>query len=225
MRFSFRSLLFPALTIFTFFAGASAAQADTITLSITEQATGTLGSQPFTNQNVTYTGTFSSQQLLACIAANSCLGPLGPGTGQYTLSTFTDPETTTTLVTTITVAGLGTFLANSGNNFVDVNYPGGPLTNVSIADGGDTNGHLTFPLDTANLNLQNCLSDFPADFCPLSASTSDGTLILTSASEDYTTSATVTPDSAPVPEPSTLALLTTGIAGLFEFARRRLRSA
>ncbi|NYF53002.1 PEP-CTERM sorting domain-containing protein [Tunturiibacter gelidoferens] len=123
------------------------------------------------------------------------------------------------------MAGLGIFLANSGDNFIDIFYPGGPLTHVSIADGGDPNGHLTFPLDTTDLNLQNCLSDFPASDCPLSASTSGGTLILTAASEDYTTSTVVTPDSSSVPEPSTLALLATGIAGLSELIRRRVRSA
>jgi PEP-CTERM motif len=225
MRLSSRPLLFPALTLFTIFAGASGVRADTISLSITQEASGTIGNQSFTNQNVTFTGTFSSQQLLSCIAANTCPGPLGPGTGEYTLWTFTDPETTTTLVTTITVGGLGTFLANSGDNFIDINYSGGPLTNVSIADGGDSNGHLIFPVDPFNLNLENCLGDFPPDFCPLSASTSDGALILTSASEDYTTSATVTPDNATVPEPSTLALLATGFLALSGFIRGRFRSA
>jgi hypothetical protein len=225
MRLSFRPVLSPALTLFTVFAGTSVARADTISLSITQEASGTIGSQSFTNQNVTFTGTFSSQQLLSCIAANTCPGPLGPGTGEYTLTTFTDPETTTTLVTTITVGGLGTFLANSGINFIDVNYSGGPLTNVSIADGGDPNGHLIFPVDPTNLNLENCLGNFPADDCPLSASTSDGPLILTSASEDFTTSATVTPENATVPEPSTLALLATGFLGLSGFIRGRFRSA
>jgi hypothetical protein len=225
MRLSFRPLVFPALTLFTVFAGSSVTRADTISLSITQQASGTIGNESFTNQNVTFTGTFSSQQLLSCIAANTCPGPLGPGTGEYTLTTFTDPETTTTLVTTISVGGLGTFLANSGINFVDVNYAGGPLTNVSIADGGDTIGHLTFPVDPTNLNLDNCLANFPADDCPLSASTSGGSLILTSASEDFTTSATVTPGNATVPEPSTLALLATGFLALSGFIRRGFRSA
>ncbi|MBB5337709.1 PEP-CTERM sorting domain-containing protein [Tunturiibacter gelidoferens] len=220
MRSSFRSFLVLASA---FLLGANLAKADTISVSISELASGTLGSQSFTNELVTFTGTFASQQLLACVAANSCLGSLGPG--EYILSTFTDPETTTTLVTTLTVAGLGIFLANSGDNFIDIFYPGGPLTNVSIADGGDPNGHLTFPLDTTDLNLQNCLSDFPASDCPLSASTSGGTLILTAASEDYTTSTVVTPDSSSVPEPSTLALLATGTAGLSELIRRRVRSA
>jgi len=226
MRRSFHPLVFPALTLFISFAGASVARADTISLSITQQASGTIGNESFTDQNVTFTGTFSSQQLLSCIAANTCPGPLGPGTpGEYTLTTFTDPETTTTLVTTISVGGLGTFLANSGINFIDVNYSGGPLTNVSIADGGDPNGHLIFPVDPFNLNLENCLGDFPADDCPLSASTSGGTLILTSASEDFTTSATVTPDNATVPEPSTVGLLATGFLALSGFIRSRFRSA
>jgi hypothetical protein len=226
MRLSFRPvrpLVFLALTLFTAFAGSSVAQADTISLSITQEASGTVGNQSFTNQDVTFTGTFSSQQLLSCIAANTCLGPLGPD--EYTLWTFTDAETTTTLVTTITVGGLGTFLANSGDNFIDINYWGGPLTNVSIADGGDSNGHLIFPVDPFNLNLENCVGDFPTDDCPLSASTSAGALVLTSASEDFTTSATVTPDNATVPEPSTLALLTTGVLALSGVARRRFRSA
>jgi hypothetical protein len=220
MRSSFRSFLVLASA---FPLGANLAKADTISVSISELASGTLGSQSFTNELVTYTGTFASQQLLACVAANSCLGSLG--TGEYILSTFTQPGTTTTLVTTLTVAGLGTFLANSGNNFVDIFYQGGPLTNVSIADGGDPNYHLTFPLDTTDLNLQNCLSDFPADDCPLSASTSAGFLILTAASEDYTTSTVVTPDSSSVPEPSTLALLATGILSGFKLVRRRQRQS
>jgi hypothetical protein len=57
--------LFPAFTLFTSFAGTSIARADTISLSITQQASGTIGNQSFTNQNVTYTGIFSSQQLLS----------------------------------------------------------------------------------------------------------------------------------------------------------------
>ena len=41
------------------------AHADLITLSISEQGSGTLGSQAFTNQPVTFTGSFTTEQLAA----------------------------------------------------------------------------------------------------------------------------------------------------------------
>jgi hypothetical protein len=50
-------------------------------------------------------------------------------------------------------------------------------------------------------------------------------LVLSSASEDYTTSATVTPVNSTVPESSTLALFATGVLALSGFARRGFRSA
>jgi|ERR1700761_3735769 len=215
MRLSFRPLLFPALTLFLSFAGVSVVRADTISLSITELASGTLGSQSFANQAVTYTGSFTSQQLAACLdPASGCLDD--PFSEQYTLSSFTG------LLTTITVGGIGTVDANSGANFISFFYDGGSLNSIVPISGADSVGRLYFP--TNPLDVTDCEEDFPSFYCPLSAYTSAGSLILTSVSDTYTTSTEVTSDST-VPEPSTLALLTTGFLALFGSMRGRFRSA
>jgi hypothetical protein len=62
-RSSLRSILL--LTCIAY-AGSSLAHADTITLSISEIASGTVGSQSFSNQLLTFTGSFTSAQLAAC---------------------------------------------------------------------------------------------------------------------------------------------------------------
>ena len=219
MRPSFRFLLPSALVVFSVMASTPLALADTVSLSITELASGTLGSQPFTNQDVTFTGTFSSKQLLNCSIEDDCESD---GIGDYTLFDVTFPGVTTTLVTTITVGGLGTYAANSGNNIIEFYYGRGSLTSIVPYEGIDTNGRLYFP--TNSLDVTDCEGDFPSYYCPLYAFTSGGNLVLSSVSDTYTTSTTVTGDST-VPEPSTLALLATGVAALSELSRRRLRSA
>jgi hypothetical protein len=64
MRSSFRSFLI--VTTILVFGGACAAHADLITLSISEPASGTLGGQAFTNQPVTFIGSFTTEQFAAC---------------------------------------------------------------------------------------------------------------------------------------------------------------
>jgi hypothetical protein len=217
MRPSSRFLLPSSLVLFLVLASAPLALADTVSLSITELASGTLGSQPFTNRDVTFTGTFSSNQFFNCSIENDCESD---GFGDYTLFDVTYPGVTTTLVTTITVGGLGTYAANSGNNIIGFYYGGGSLTSIVPYEGVDTNGRLYFP--TNPLDVTDCEGDFPSFYCPLYAFTSAGNLVLSSVSDTYTTSTTVTGDST-VPEPSTLGLLTTGVVALFGFARRRVR--
>ncbi|MGF7183217.1 PEP-CTERM sorting domain-containing protein [Tunturiibacter psychrotolerans] len=219
MRPSSRFLLPSTLVLFLVLASTPLALADTVSLSITELASGTLGSQSFTSRDVTFTGTFSSNQLLNCSIENDCERH---GIGYYILFDATYPGVTTTLVTTITVGGLGTYAANSGNNVIEFYYGGGSLTSIVPYEGIDTVGRLYFP--TNPLDVTDCEGDFPSFYCPLSAYTSAGSLILTSVSDTYTTSTVVTGNST-VPEPSTLALLATGVAALSELSRRRLRSA
>jgi PEP-CTERM motif len=209
MRSSFRSFLVLAIA---FLVGTTLAKADTVSLSISELASGTLGSQTFTNQIVTYTGSFTSQQFLACVADLSCYDPT---LDTYSLFTYQG------LVTTIAVGGIGTFDANSGNNYIDFNYIDS-LASITPYNGGDAIGRLYFPTQPAD--VEDCEGDFPSFYCPLSASTTAGNLILTAVSDTYTTSTVVTPTS-PIPEPSTMTLLATGVLGGFELVRRRLRSA
>ena len=97
MRSSFRSLL---LVLACVVAGSVSVRADLITLSVSEQGTGTLGGQAFTNQLLTFSASFPAAMLASgCQADGSCFIDneviLPPGLG---------------LEVTLTVPGLGTFL-------------------------------------------------------------------------------------------------------------------
>jgi hypothetical protein len=189
------------------------AHADLITLSISEQASGTLGAQAFTNQPVTFIGSFTTEQLAACsvpYSYESCVDPGYPG------NYFIDSGAG--LVTKISVGGLGTFDGVNFDYFVFL-YSGS-LNDIVVQGAGDSGGHFGVPTNPIYLG-DSCYNWLPSQYCPNQAFTSGGSLILTSVGDTYSTNVVIT-DTSAVPEPETLALLTTGLLGAAGILRRRL---
>jgi PEP-CTERM motif len=210
MRSSIRSLL---LVLTFVVAGNGSACADLITLSISEQGTGTLGGQAFTNQPVTFIGSFTTEQLAACsvpYSFESCVDPSDPG--NYFIDSLDG------LVTKISVGGLGTFDGTGFDAFAFL-YSGSP-NDIVVQGAGDVGGHFGVPTNPIYLG-DSCYNWLPSQYCPNQAFTSGGTLILTSVGDTYSTSVVIT-DTSAVPEPETLALLTTGLLGAAGILRRRL---
>jgi hypothetical protein len=201
MRSSFHSLL---LVLGFVVAGPVSAHADLITLSISEPGSGTLGAQAFTNQPVTFTGSFTTEQLAACSVPyiyESCVDPSSPG------NYFIDSGAG--LVTKISVGGLGTF---DGVNFDFFAFLySGSLNDIVVEGAGDSGGHFGVPTNPLFLG-DSCYDYMPSQYCPNQAFTSGGALILTSVGDTYSINVVIT-DTSAVPEPETLALLTTGLFG------------
>jgi len=208
MRSSFHSLL---LVLGFVVAGPVSAHADLITLSISEPGSGTLGAQAFTNQPVTFTGSFTTEQLAACSVPyiyESCVDPSSPG------NYFIDSGAG--LVTKISVGGLGTF---DGVNFDFFAFLySGSLNDIVVEGAGDSGGHFGVPTNPLFLG-DSCYDYMPSQYCPNQAFTSGGALILTSVGDTYSTSVVIT-DTSAIPEPETLALLTTGLLGAGLLRRR-----
>jgi PEP-CTERM motif len=189
------------------------AHADLITLSISEQASGTLGGQAFTNQPVTFTGSFTTEQLAACsvpYSFESCVDPSSPG--NYFIDSLDG------LVTKISVGGLGTVDGLNLDFFVFL-YSGS-FNDIVVQGAGDSGGHFGVPSNPLFLG-DSCYDYMPSQYCPNAAYTSGGDLILTSVGDTYSTSVVIM-DTSAVPEPETLALLTTGLFGAAGILRRRL---
>jgi PEP-CTERM motif len=187
------------------------AHADLITLSISEQGSGTFGAQAFTNQPVTFTGSFTTEQLAACSlpdAFEACTDPSYPG--NYLIDSLDG------LVTKISVGGLGTFDGTGFDAFAFL-YSGS-LNDIVVQGAGDVGGHFGVPTNPIYLG-PSCYNWLPSQYCPNQAFTSGGTLILTSVGDTYSTSVVIT-DTSAVPEPETLALLITGLLGAGLLRRR-----
>jgi len=188
------------------------AHADLITLSISEQGSGTLGVQAFTNQSVTFTGSFTTEQLAACSlpdAPNGCLTFGYPGI--YFL------DSSEGLVTKISVGSLGTFDGTGFDAFAFL-YSGS-LNDIVVQGAGDFGGHFGVPTNPIYLG-PSCYNWLPSQYCPNQAFTSGGSLILTSVGDTYSTNVVIT-DTSAVPEPETLALLIAGLLGSAGILRRR----
>ena len=212
MRSSFNSLL---LLLAFVVAGPVSARADLITLSISELGTGTLGGQAFTNQLVTFSGSFTTQVLASCQADFTCF----EGSGDFFIDNEADlPPADLGLKVTITVGGLGTFVGE-GVDFFNFLYTGN-LEDIVVLGAGDSGGRFSLPADP-NLIGPNCSDYTYQQYCPPKAFTSGGDLLLTSVGDTYSTNVVIT-DTSAVPEPETLALLTTGLLGSAGILRRRL---
>jgi PEP-CTERM motif len=211
MRSSFHSIVLVAGIVF---AGSFVAHADLITLTVSQHATGTLGDQSFTNELVTFTGSFTTEALAACqdiSNPNYCV----ENPGQIILD-----ETAGLMNTSVSVEGLGVF--GSGFFAAVFGYSGSfaDATNISGGEIEDVDGQLSLPTDS--LILGDSCFQFEPEICPLVAFTSGGTLELSSVSDLGSSEFQVTSETPSVPEPETLALLTTGLLGAAGILRRRL---
>jgi hypothetical protein len=176
------------------------AKADTITYTETATATGSLGSTSFTNATVTLAGTGNSA------------GITTPAAGIFAL----------VLPVSVQISGIGTFAFTDTVQVVD-NQAG------SVAGFGDNSNSLGILFDMAaafsSYNLGSSIgpiSGTPAFNFGGSFGTAGGSFILTSVSSDSFKAVDTT--TSPVPEPSSFAILGTGMAGLAGLARRGFKA-
>jgi PEP-CTERM motif len=198
------------------FAGSSIAHADLITLTVSQVATGTLGDLPFSNERVTFTGSFTTEALAACqdiSSPNFCVEDPG---------LISLDETAGLMNTSVSIDGLGVFGTES-NYAAELFYSGNfaDATNIEGFSIGDVEGRLFLP--TGNLALgDNCFINLDPSVCPLTAFTTGGDLTLSSVSEESATRSLEITSETPIPEPGTLTLLSTGLIGAAGILRRRL---
>ena len=215
MRSPFNSLL---LLLAFVVAGSVSARADLITLSISERATGTLGGQAFTNQLLTFSGSFTTQMLASCQADLTCVE--GPGNLYIAYNEADLPPADRGLTFTFAVGGIGTFVGEAVDYF-DILYTGN-LEDIVVLDAGDSGGRLGLPADP-NLIGPNCSDYTYQQYCPPKAFTSGGELILTSVGDTYSTNVVIT-DTSAVPEPSAFTLLALGLISLTTIFQRRFKN-
>jgi hypothetical protein len=192
------------------------AHADGVTFIVSEDATGTYGSQTFTNTPLTLTLSFTADQLSQAIVS----GYYGPNDFSF----FQTPEN----IATLNIAGIGTFQTalainsalEGGAIFEDDDVGDlGLQFDLTIPDFQHSVGPLTQTIGYTNPEL-NCVPDFHTP-CPPFFFTGNSTpnVYLTSLGGTWTQEMIV--NSTPVPEPSPFVLLITGILGIGTLMRRR----
>jgi hypothetical protein len=199
------------------------AHADTLTFIVSDVASGTLGTQSFTNQLVTISATLPLDNL-----ANEPGYFNGTGDFEY--------DSEAGLAVTINIQGLGTFAGEDDYMFGNDLFPGlgigdtngdaflaysSPLPFGTTLQNTPSSGPFTGSV-TAYIPGDSCVPDQDVQ-CPPYFGTSGGNLILDSA-DSTGTGQLIASSPSPVPEPSTATLLSTGLIGALAFIRRRLHT-
>ena len=204
------------LAIATCLAASIPARADGVTFIVSEDATGTYGSQTFTNTPLTLTLSYTADQLNQAIL----FGYYGPNDFSF----FQTPNTST-----LSIPGIGAFSIDLGINsaleggeiFEDDDVGNlGLMFDLTIPDFQHSVGPLTQTIGYTDPGL-NCVPDLHNP-CPpyfFTGSFSNPPIYVTSLGGTWTQEMIV--NSASTPEPSTFVLLTTGLLGVGAMMRRR----
>ena len=191
-------------------AGSVSARADLITLSVSEQGTGTLGGQAFTDQLLTFSASFPT----ALLASADCQAD-----GYCSIDNFVILPPGRGLDVTLTVPSIGTFLGTD-LEVVAFLYTGN-LQDIVVEGISAVGGRFSAPTSPRLLGT-SCFVNFDPAYCPIFFGTNGGNLMLSSVSNSYSTSVVIT-DTSVVPEPSSLTLLATGLIGMTAILTRRLK--
>ena len=214
------------IAVFALLAIDVTAKADPITVTVTDSAwVGLEAGQPavyFPNVTVTFIGDTSN------LVYNSTgyIGTIGRGTPVYGEPYYYIPGTAT-----IQIGSLGTFTFDDPTDFfVNQNFGAQGVAIAGIALSPD--GYVILATENAAFSLYTGATSIGPLSGPVSGGNvgfdiSEGFITLLPGSYQYAYGApstlTATVDAAPTPEPSSLALLGTGILGLAATVRRRLR--
>ncbi|MGA8937929.1 MAG: PEP-CTERM sorting domain-containing protein [Acidobacteriaceae bacterium] len=210
------------VAVFALLACGLAAKADPITVTVSDSAyvssQNDLAGTFYPDVTVTFSGDTSD------LVYNSTgyIGTIGRGTPVYGDPLYYIPG-----MATIQIGGLGTFTIDQSVEFFDNQVTS--IAGVSIYGNGGS-GYIILGTQNAAFSTYTgttSIGPISGPVLPLEVGfdTSDGYMVLEPGSYEYAdgTPSTLTASVAPTPEPSSLALLGTGILGFAATIRRRLR--